>query len=784
MKKFYGALIFAALAAFVFSVSGCGGSSNSFNGNINTNTGTVKQVAVLTSPAFEIGKDYQIYRGSKLTGMNGSKYYVADTGSESNKATLNLGFLDEIGDDTLAFVNNGTVVFAYDPSGTSDTPITSGTVTRTDGKLLSYNGLTIASSAFFTALNVDTSNAKTIVLNGNTATYEGTAVKEYNYVWHSDPDHEDEYYTEGIDGIIEYDEDEIKAKVSADEVYIAHDIVYMPSNLEFTSTVKDDDETEYAAYYSSSVQSKVATELGTGFEGPYIFATLPGSMGGGMPGGGGGFTPGSGDFGPGGGGTPPDMPSGDRPAFPRMNSASYNDQIASTISSMTHTSADAYVNPVLHITKAGTYSLKGTWKGQIWIDVGEDESDKVAIILNSVDVTCTVAPAIVFHDLYECGPDDEDKVAAASMDVGKDLLDDAGAMVVIADDTTNNFTGANVYRMLKAAKKKDSVTKIDGTDVSQQKKRYKMDAAFYSFVSLAIGGGEKANGVLNITSSTYEGFDTEMHLTIESGTITITAPDDAINVNEDDISVFTMLDGSMTISSTNGDGIDSNGYAVILGGSLDITAGNQSEAVAGEGGIDAECGIYIDPSAKYTHHSTSGGGNGGGDVPSRPDSGDVPSNPDSGDVPSNPDSGDVPSNPDSGDVPSNPDSGDVPSVPDSGDVPSVPDSGDVPSNPDSGDVPSVPDSGDVPSDIPAQSDDVIPNPNTDTQPEVDTYVPPADAEESMNVTTSIGTTTFNMAEGSTASFIAEDTDTSARNIPASGNVFPLRRKVNTFSRIE
>ena len=599
MKKIYGALIFTALALFAFSFSGCGGShSNKFSGD--TTTETVKQVAVLTSPAFEIGKEYQIYRGSSLSGMNGAQYYVADTGSESNKATLNLGFVDEI-NDTLVFTNNGSVVFAYDPSGTEGNVLTEGTVTRTGGNLLSYNGLTIASAAFFSALNIDKSNVKTIILNGTSATYEGNAVTEYPYVWHSDPDHEDAYYTDGIDGIIEYTEDEILEKVSADEVYIAHDIVYMPSGLEYTGTVKNDDETEYAAYYSSSVQSSVAEKLGTGFEGPFIFATLPATMGG-MPGGG---TPGGGEFTPGDGNTPPNMPSGDMGPGgggtpPNMRASSYNDTIASTIQAMTHSSEDAYLNPVLHITQPGTYSLQGTWNGQIWIDVGDDddESAKVAVILNGVTVTCTVAPAIVFHDVYECGPDDEDTVAATSMDIGKDLLDNAGAMVVIADGTTNNFTGTNVYRMLKPAKKKDSVTTIDGTDVSQQKKRYKMDGAFYSFVSMAIGGGDNATGVLNITSSTYEGLNTEMHATLESGTVNITAPDDAINVNEDDVSVFTMLDGNMTISSTNGDGIDSNGYVVLLGGSLDITAGNQSTAVAGEGGIDAECGIYIDSSVR------------------------------------------------------------------------------------------------------------------------------------------------------------------------------------------
>lgn len=256
MKKLYGALTFAALALFAFSISGCGGSSsNKFMSNRTTET--VKQVAVLTSPAFQIGESYEIYKGSTLTGMNGAQYYIADVGNESNKATLNLGLVNEL-NDTLVFVNNGRVVFAYDPSGTEGTALTEGTVTRTGGNRMSYNGLTIPSSVSFTALNVDTSDAKTIILNGNSATYEGKAVTEYDYVWHSDPDHEDEYYTEGLNGTTEYTEYDVYQKISGDEVYIARDIVYMPSGLEYTDTVRNDDETEYAAYYSSSVQSSVA----------------------------------------------------------------------------------------------------------------------------------------------------------------------------------------------------------------------------------------------------------------------------------------------------------------------------------------------------------------------------------------------------------------------------------------------------------------------------------------------------------------------------------------------
>ena len=63
------------------------------------------------------------------------------------------------------------------------------------------------------------------------------------------------------------------------------------------------------------------------------------------------------------------------------------------------------------------------------------------------------------------------------------------------------------------------------------------------------------------------------------------------------------------------------------------------------------------------------------------------------------------------------------------------------------------------------------------------YTVPSDADTSMKIKTSNGTTTFDIGTGSTASFIEEDTDTSARNIPSSGEVFPLKRKVNTFWRI-
>lgn len=725
MRKFLLTVYVVLMVAIVFSLSGCGDGNGSLTGSNRSPIQNAAQVAVIESPVFEKGNSYKIYKGSVLQGMDRAMYYVAPEGDNDNKTTLNLGFAEELGNETLVFVKYTTnqVVFAYDPSGSGYK--TSGTVEMTDsGKQMKYNGLTFDAASFFTAMNVDTSSAKVIQLNGDSATFEGSDVPTYNYVWHADPNHRDEYYTEGLNGTDELTEAQVLEAIGDRTVYIAHDIRYMPDTLDFSYTTTKDGETEYAAHYSDEVAAAVYAELGEGFAGPYVFATLPSSNGMGGPGGGGfpggtsrDFTPGgmSGDFGPGG-------MSRDFNPRDRISASASNSEIAA-YSTMTHSASDAYDNPVLHITKPGVYTLQGTWDGQIWIDAGDEDDPEavVTVILNGVTVTCGVAPAIVFHDLYECGSDDEDVVAASSMDLGADLLDNAGAKVIIADDTTNTFTGANVYRMLKAQKKNDSVTKIDGTDVSQQKKRYKMDAAFYSFVSMAIGGGEKANGVLNIKSTTFEGLDAELHMTVESGTISVYGVDDAINVNEDDVSTFTMLDGTLNITSETGDGIDSNGYVVILGGTLNITAGNQKQNSAGEAGIDAESGTYIDSSATYNWTAYSGSG--GGDQPSVP-GGDGST------------------------------------------------SGDTnPEQPQSTDI------------QPVESQDVSPgddggNSGT-TNPDTNILVP--DAQGMYSIATSAGITRFNM-DASDSSTV-EDTDTSPREIEISGNIFRLTHTINTFSGI-
>ena len=248
-----------------------------------------------------------------------------------------------------------------------------------------------------------------------------------------------------------------------------------------------------------------------------------------------------------------------------------------------HTQAEADAHTVIHITQPGSYALSGSLSaGQIAIDLGEDaEKDPNAVVnlyLNGVDITCSVAPGIIFYNVYECGSDDAEK-ASATVDTST-----AGANVILVDDTTNNVNGSYVARIYKSYTLNE-----EGTEVVDNKKLHKYDAAFYSKRSMNVTGG---NGILNIQAEN-EGLDSELHLTIDGGNINILSGNDGINTNEDGISVTTINGGTVNIQVTGstgeGDGIDSNGWLVINGGTVIAAACSTS----GDAGIDSDMGIHV-----------------------------------------------------------------------------------------------------------------------------------------------------------------------------------------------
>ena len=383
-------------------------------------------------------------------------------------------------------------------------------------------------------------NAHVLQLDGNTASLDGTALKEFDYTWRADPALAEVQFTG-----TQPDEN-----LSA---YIAHDVIYYPEIPEsaFEKANYDGEQEWVTRFTADGLQD-------------YLFGTLP-VLG---------------------------------TEFP---------------AEMMHTADEAYANPVIHINQPGTYVIEGSFNGQLFFDFGDEdetfanEAASVTVVLNGADVTCSVAPAIVFHDVYECDHAWEDRETHSDItDLSK-----AGVKVIIADGTENNFTGCNVYRLLKPEYKK-------GSD-SVQKKLWKTDGAFYSFRSLEINGEATGTGILNITSTTFEGLDSELHMTINGGYVNVFSQDDGINVNEDNVSVFTLNGGHLTIFASlgaEGDVIDSNGYIRINGGVIAGTSKSPSDEL-----LDSESGTYLseDATVIYGGGTSEGFGAPGGMPFDRPD---------------------------------------------------------------------------------------------------------------------------------------------------------------------
>jgi hypothetical protein len=181
------------------------------------------------------------------------------------------------------------------------------------------------------------------------------------------------------------------------------------------------------------------------------------------------------------------------------------------------------------LTEAGHYVLQGTLTdGGIIVNVPETE---IILTLNGVNITNPKGPALLFQTT-------------------------AASRVILAENTENYLE--------------------DGAEEREY------DATLYSVASLTIEG----EGALHIIGHAQEGICSEMHLTINDGTISIQSLDDGLNANNDGVSTITINGGKLTIDA-DGDGIDSNGSITINGGNIIATS------KGGNGGIDADGDILI-----------------------------------------------------------------------------------------------------------------------------------------------------------------------------------------------
>lgn len=250
-----------------------------------------------------------------------------------------------------------------------------------------------------------------------------------------------------------------------------------------------------------------------------------------------------------------------------------------------HSQIEGDAHTVLHITKPGTYEVSGSMDaGQILVDLGKDAKDDpeavVTLILNNANITCTVAPAILFENVYECAQKSEEEEEIVSVDTSK-----AGANIFLMDKTSNEIYGSYVAKIYESCELNE-----EGTEVVDSKKLYKYDGAVYSKMSMNIFGGETGSMTVNAEK---EGISAEMHLTVNGGNIEIISGNDGINVNENKESVFTMNGGNLKVTATGksgeGDGIDSNGALVVNGGTIETYACG----ISTDSGLDSEFGVSI-----------------------------------------------------------------------------------------------------------------------------------------------------------------------------------------------
>jgi len=211
-------------------------------------------------------------------------------------------------------------------------------------------------------------------------------------------------------------------------------------------------------------------------------------------------------------------------------------------------------NRIIVITAAGNYRFSGKISdAQIAVRAGK--TDKVRVILDGVNLSCCTAPAII----------------------GESALDprtpgEYGLTIELADGSKNTVSGSH--------------TKVPDDDGITPE----FDGAISSIVSLGVEG----SGSLTVDSDN-EGVEVSKgHLTINSGTLHITACDDPLNVSEDGVGVLTINGGYVysavkPLEGGEGDGVDSNGSIVINGG----TVINLAHPASMDSGIDADLGSTI-----------------------------------------------------------------------------------------------------------------------------------------------------------------------------------------------
>lgn len=204
----------------------------------------------------------------------------------------------------------------------------------------------------------------------------------------------------------------------------------------------------------------------------------------------------------------------------------------------------------IRITDEGTYILSGGLEdGMIVVDA--DETDKIQLVLDGVDISCdTSAPIYILQ---------ADKVFITLQDKSENYISASGTFEEIDDNNIDGaifsksdltFNGSGTLNVKSVSGHgivcKDDLVITEGN--------YKIDAA-------------------------YHGVDANDSITIDDGDITIVSGKDGIHVdNSDDITkgYVYVADGTFDITA-EGDGVSASSYMWIKDGDFNILAGGGSK---------------------------------------------------------------------------------------------------------------------------------------------------------------------------------------------------------------
>ncbi len=149
--------------------------------------------------------------------------------------------------------------------------------------------------------------------------------------------------------------------------------------------------------------------------------------------------------------------------------------------------------------------------------------------------------------------------ANVEFDLGED--DD---LVINLDNL--NLTASTDAPIYIAEGKNVEINLIGESSLEDSESNQQMQAPiFIDEVETVIQG----DGTLNLTGNAQEGFENNNEMTIESGTLNITAMDDGINTGDGLI-----INGGTINIDCDGDGLDSNGFLEINGGTMIVSGGN------------------------------------------------------------------------------------------------------------------------------------------------------------------------------------------------------------------